>query len=84
MTPTTTANTYPEVVPGATRVRKIRNLANQPAMGGMPASEARKTSMATARPGAYSNRPEKLVSSAEWVLRATAITTAKAPRFMTT
>ena len=48
----------------------------------MPASENKKTVMATVRPGAYSKSPPKESISADPVLRATAMTTANAPRFM--
>ena len=48
----------------------------------MPARAKRNIVISTVRPGAYSNRPPDESISAEPVLRATAITTAKAPRFM--
>ena len=60
----------------------MTNFANHPAKGGMPASEKRNVAMATASPGAYWNSPAYELSSAEAVLRATAMITANAPRFM--
>ena len=48
----------------------------------MPARANRKTVISTASDGAYSNRPPKLEISPLPVLRATAMTTVKAPRFM--
>ncbi len=62
--------------------RNITNLANHPANGGTPASENRNTVIAAARPGAVWPRPEYESISPEWVRRATAITTANAPRFI--
>ena len=47
----------------------------------MPANAKRNTVRQTS-PGAYSKRPPKVSISAERVLRATAMTTANAPRFM--
>jgi hypothetical protein len=57
-------------------------LANQPASGGIPASERRKIVIAIARPGAVWPSPAYVEISAERVRRATAITTANAPRFI--
>ena len=48
----------------------------------MPASAASAMVMATASPGAYPNRPPKELTSPDWVLRDTAITTANAARFI--
>ena len=62
--------------------RNMTNLANQPASGGMPASDAMKSVIVTARTGEVANKPEYDEISALLVRRATAITTAKAPRFM--
>ena len=62
--------------------RNITNLANQPAKNGMPASDARKIPIMTASVGAVWNRPSYEEISALRVRRATAITTANAPRFI--
>ena len=48
----------------------------------MPARLNRNIVISTVRPGAYSNSPPHELISALRVLRATASTTAKAPRFM--
>ena len=53
MTPSTTA----DGVPASSTARNITNLANQPASGGMPASENRKIVIVTARPGASDQSP---------------------------
>ena len=82
MTATTTASVLPQNVWGATSARNTANLAYHPPMGGMPASDVRAIVMATVSPGAYWNSPPNESISADWVLRATAITTAKAARFM--
>ena len=60
--------------------RNITNLANHPASGGIPASDKRNMLIATASSGSVCPRPEYESISAERVRRATAITTANAPR----
>ena len=69
-------------MPASSTALKALNLAIQPPNGGMPASEARKIVISTARPGAYVISPPNEVISPLWVLRDTAMTTAKAPRFV--
>ncbi len=69
-------------VPASMIERNITNLANQPAKNGMPASDARKTPITTASVGRVWNRPSYEEISALRVRRATAITTANAPRFI--
>ena len=69
-------------MPASNTARNITNLANQPASGGIPASENRNIVNITAMAGSVRPRPEKLEISAERVRRATAITHAKAPRFI--
>src|SRR6056297_3369569 len=76
------ASTYAEVLPASSTALNALNLANQPPSGGMPASEAKKIVIATARPGAYPNSPPNEEISPLLVLRDTAITIANAPRFM--
>ena len=62
--------------------RNITNLANQPAKIGMPASDAMKIVIMTARTGEVWNKPAYDEISALPVRRATAMTTANAPRFI--
>ena len=62
--------------------RNMTNLANQPANGGMPASENKKMVKVTASPGEVLPRPAYVAISALPVRRATAMTTANAPRFI--
>ena len=69
-------------MPASSTALKALNLAIQPPSGGMPVSEARKSVISTASPGAYVIRPPNDVISPLCVLRDTAITTAKAPRFV--
>ena len=69
-------------MPASSRRWNALNLAIQPPSGGTPASDARKSVISTARPGAYWISPPNDEISPLRVLRATAITTAKAPRFV--
>ena len=63
--------------------RNITNLANQPASGGMPASDARNIVIVDRERRATSGTgPSYDEISALRVRRATAITTANAPRFI--
>ena len=78
MTPSATA----QPVPASMIDRNITNFANQPAKNGIPASDARKIPITTASVGAVWNSPSYDEISALRVRRATAITTANAPRFM--
>ena len=77
-----TARTYAGLVPASSTVLKALNLAIQPPSGGMPVSDARNTVISTARPGAYWISPPYDEISPLRVLRATAMTTAKAPRLV--
>ena len=61
---------------------KTPNLANQPPSGGMPASEKRNTVISDGQAGCVLEQSAVGAISPDRVLRATAITTAKAPRFM--
>ena len=50
--------------------------------GGIPANDAKKIVINTPRPGAYENKPPKLLISPLRVVRDAAMTTANIPRFM--
>src|SRR3954452_685850 len=77
-----TASATPQPVPASMIARNITNLANQPAKIGTPASEAMNAVIVTASTGEVWNSPAYDEISALCVRRATAITTANAPRFM--
>ena len=61
----------------------MRNLAQNPPVGGMPASETMNAVMPTASSGARRTSPAKSAISRPGERRLTAITTANAPRFIT-
>jgi uncharacterized membrane protein len=77
-----TAVAVPRPVLACMSTLNTLNLAYQPPSGGMPISEARNRVMATVMPGMYWNSPPNESISADRVLRAMAMTTAKAPRVM--
>ena len=82
MTPAMIASEAPAQPPASMAERNIVNLANQPASGGMPASDARNMVISTVSAGDVLNRPEYDSISALRVRRAMAMTHANAPRFM--
>ncbi len=68
--------------PRSIAARKMNNFAQNPPVGGIPASDTMNTVMPIARMGAIRTRPLKSeIISCGW-RRLTAVATAKAPTFM--
>ena len=63
---------------------KMRYLPTKPAKGGIPVRLKRKTARASAATGAFWPRPRKSLMSSPPVWRETAMTTRKAPTFIST
>ena len=68
--------------PRSIAARKIRIFAQNPPVGGTPASEIMNVVIATARSGARLASPAKSLMRSVGSRRLTAIVTANAPRFM--
>ena len=81
LTAAITASVEAAVPPASSSVLKESSLAIQMPSGGTPVSEARKIVISAPIPGAYVISPPNELISPLCVLRLTAITTAKAPRF---
>ena len=71
------------IPPASIATRKMKNFAQKPPVGGIPASDTMKTVIATASAGAARAIPAKSEIRMPGRSRAAPITTANAPRFMT-
>ena len=67
----------------STAAAKMKNFPQNPASGGIPASEIMNIAIAKARPGARRPSPAKSEISAPGASRDSATTTPNAPRFIT-